>query len=294
MPLTPYLRLLRVGMLFSPAADVIAGACLVGKPLFSLGGVERGVLLQGAAASVCLYAAGMVLNDHADRETDRKHRPERPIPSGQIGAVTALVLGMSLLAAGIVLAPWTAYWAAIAALIVCYNYGAKRLPAAAALNMGALRGMNLLAGCVALSTPLQRWPTEQYAWIAMAVYAVYIVAVTVLGGYEDDRTVSPRAVVSVQSIPPLFAPMALLALPQPVPAAWVGFGCALALALRARRIGSAWDQAAIRGSMFWLLLGTMVYTALLALGCGAWRESLLVLATVPIARWIGRRVSSLT
>jgi len=61
--LLPYLRLIRAGTLFSPAADVVAGLCLAG-------GVWTVDAIRAALASVAIYGAGMVLNDHADRARD--------------------------------------------------------------------------------------------------------------------------------------------------------------------------------------------------------------------------------
>ena len=52
------------------------------------GGRRRPGWAAGAAvlplASVCLYWAGMALNDWADRDLDAVERPERPIPSGRV------------------------------------------------------------------------------------------------------------------------------------------------------------------------------------------------------------------
>ena len=63
-PFVGLLRLLRVGTLFSPAADVAASAAMAGAPFDA-------TLARAAAASVCLYAAGMAWNDIADRGVDR-------------------------------------------------------------------------------------------------------------------------------------------------------------------------------------------------------------------------------
>ena len=92
----PWLRLVRAGTLFSPAADVLACACLAGSP-WSMD------VARGAAASVLVYAAGMVLNDHADRREDAAHRPERPIPRGEIGPGAALAVGLAAMIAGVAL-----------------------------------------------------------------------------------------------------------------------------------------------------------------------------------------------
>ena len=56
------------------------------------------------AASLCLYAGGIALNDFFDRNLDAVERPERPIPSGIVPAITAGLLGFSLLLAGVAFA----------------------------------------------------------------------------------------------------------------------------------------------------------------------------------------------
>jgi len=67
-------ELVRAPAALSVPGDVLAGATAAG----TLG--PRTAAL--AAASVCLYWAGMAANDWADRELDARERPERPIPSG--------------------------------------------------------------------------------------------------------------------------------------------------------------------------------------------------------------------
>jgi 4-hydroxybenzoate polyprenyltransferase len=277
MTLLPWLRLVRAGTLFSPAADVVAGICLAGQPW-------SGAAVAAVLASVCLYAAGMVLNDHADRAEDAVVRPERPLPRGEITPNAALAAGLLLLAAGVLLSPAPHWHGAIALLVVLYDYALKRYGPAAAIAMGTLRGMNLLAGAIALGAA----PT-QFHQVAALVYALYIAAVTVLGGYEDARNVKPKAILGVQFAAVLAAGLVLLGLPVRWPAL-LGGVAVLLFAARARRIGT-WDRAAIRGSMTWLLLGTMVYTGLLAAGCGRYAEAAAILLAILPARILARRIS---
>ena len=60
---------------------------------------------------------------------------------------------------------------------------------------------------------------------------------------------------------------------------------------RQRRIGMAWDQKAIRGSMLWLLLGTMAYTGLLCLGAGQPWAAVGIFAAARVARAVARRIA---
>jgi 4-hydroxybenzoate polyprenyltransferase len=274
-----YLKLLRAGTLFSPGADVVAGLCLAGLP-WSWESV------RAVIASICLYAAGMVLNDHADRRRDALVRPERPIPSGQIAAGSALLLGAVLIAASLLAAPWRPYYALLAGLVLGYDYALKASAVAGALAMGALRALNLCAGAVAVTGSAP----PRAVLIAAAAYGAYIIAVTLLGILEDHPRVSRRTAVSIQLVPPLCASLAMLGMPQRWPAAAIAFGLAALFAARMRTEPS-WDRAAIRRSMTWLLLGTMLYTGLLCLSAGRPVECLAVLAAVPPARWVSRRIA---
>lgn len=277
----PWLRLVRVGTLFSPAADVVAGACLAGVGWSA-------DLARAAVASAAVYAAGMVLNDHADRRQDALVRPERPIPSGRIAPLHALLAGLALLAIGVAISPWPLWWALLAALVLLYDYVLQRRIELGALTMGALRALNLLAGAAFAA---RAFPTAEVVLVPAVAYALYVVAVTILGYYEDERRVSARAVAGVQAVPPVVGVLALLVLPERTLALVFGFLLAGAFCVRVRRIGSAWDRAAIRGSMTWLLLGTMLYASLLCLGSGRVIEAVVVAMAVVPARWISRRIA---
>ncbi len=279
--LQSWLRLLRVGTLFSPAADVVAGLAVAGEPWSILAA-------RACAASVCLYAAGMVLNDHADRALDAVQRPERPIPSGQIAPNTALAAGITLLAAALALSPCRPVHAAMAALVLAYDYGGKRVEALGVLGMALLRGINLLSGVIAVTGAL---PDSMPLRSAAIAYAVYIAAVTVLGIFEDERHVSARAVRAVHPVAPGAALLALLTLPEGGFAAALGAGLALAFLLRLRDRDRIWDRRAIRASMTWLLIGTMLYTALLCMGSGRPIEASAILAAAILARRISRRIA---
>jgi len=85
------------------------------------------------AGASCLYVAGMFLNDAFDFEFDRKHRPERPIPSGAVAVKTVWAVGFGLLLAGaalLFLAGFTTgcLGVLLALAIVLYDAVHKRTP----------------------------------------------------------------------------------------------------------------------------------------------------------------------
>ncbi|WP_346085097.1 UbiA family prenyltransferase, partial [Streptomyces thermocarboxydus] len=90
-------ELLRLPALFTVPGDTLAGvAAAGGRPGL------RALLPIGS--SLCLYAAGMVLNDWADRAEDAVELPHRPLPSGRIRPAAALTAACGLTGAGLLLA----------------------------------------------------------------------------------------------------------------------------------------------------------------------------------------------
>ncbi|MEV5986898.1 SCO3242 family prenyltransferase [Streptomyces sp. NPDC052051] len=149
-PTTPGLRawaeLLRLPALFTVPGDALAGAAAVAARPSS-----RTLLAIGA--SLCLYEAGMALNDWADRDEDAAERPHRPLPSGRIRPTAALTAACVGTAAGLALAhragrPALAVAAPLAATVWAYDLGLKHTPAGPAA-MAAARGLDLLLGAAA-------------------------------------------------------------------------------------------------------------------------------------------------
>lgn len=276
------LRLLRVGTLFSPAADVVASACVLGLPWSA-------DLVRAIGASVAVYAAGMVWNDIADRHVDAVRRPERPLPRGDVSLPFAVLLGIALLALAIGLSPCRGHHTLLAGLVLVYDFGNKHLGWLAAPLMGSLRALNLYTA--AAIAPASAPGASTDLLLAAVCYGVYVMAVTVLGVFEDQPHVRPRAVAAVQTAPPLAALTALLAVqggPWPAPAL---FALPALLFLRRNSRMREWSPASMRRSMTWLLLGTMLFTAALALARDRVIEALGIVATIAPARWIARRIS---
>ncbi|MFI8870378.1 UbiA family prenyltransferase [Streptomyces sp. NPDC053707] len=144
--LRAWAELLRVSALFTVPGDALAGAAAVGRR------PDRGTALA-IGASLCLYEAGMALNDWADREEDAVDRPHRPIPSGRIAPGAALAAAGVLTAAGLALAgragrPALAVASGLAATVWAYDLRLKHTglgPAA----MASARTLDLLLGATA-------------------------------------------------------------------------------------------------------------------------------------------------
>ncbi|MFJ9884281.1 SCO3242 family prenyltransferase [Streptomyces sp. NPDC091287] len=147
--LRAWAELLRVSALFSVPGDALAGAAAVGRR------PGRGTALA-MGASLCLYEAGMALNDWADRDEDAVDRPHRPIPSGRISPAAALGAAGALTAAGLALAaragrPALTVATGLAATVWAYDLYLKHTKAGPAA-MAAARSLDLLLGATATAT----------------------------------------------------------------------------------------------------------------------------------------------
>ncbi|MFF8014910.1 SCO3242 family prenyltransferase [Streptomyces sp. NPDC007929] len=141
-------ELLRLPALFSVPGDALAGTAATGA-------TPNTRTLLAIASSLCLYEAGMALNDWADRDVDAVERPHRPLPSGRIRPAAALTAACALTGAGLALAagagrPALAVAAPLAATVWAYDLGLKHTPAGP-VAMGTARGLDLLLGAAATS-----------------------------------------------------------------------------------------------------------------------------------------------
>lgn len=189
--LRAWLTLLRPANVVTALADVFAGAAVAGAR--SPFNTELVWLL---AATACLYAGGIVLNDFFDRHLDAVERPERPIPAGHVAAGLAGAVGGGLLAAGVAaaaLANATAglVAAAVAIAVVSYDALGKQYAFIGPLNMGLCRALNLLLG-VALAPP-----TLATAWPLALIPLAYITAVTMVSRGEVHGSRRPVALAGL-------------------------------------------------------------------------------------------------
>ncbi|QIB42582.1 UbiA family prenyltransferase [Streptomyces aureoverticillatus] len=169
MNLRAWAELLRLPALFTVPGDALAGAAATGlRP-------SRGTFLA-IGSSLCLYEAGMALNDWADRAEDAVDRPHRPLPSGRVTPTAALTAAVALTAGGLALAaragrPALATATALAGTVWAYDLGLKRTPAGP-VAMAAARGLDLLLGATATAaTTAARGPATAGARTSATVAA---------------------------------------------------------------------------------------------------------------------------
>ncbi|MFI8288573.1 SCO3242 family prenyltransferase [Streptomyces sp. NPDC085614] len=161
--------------------DALAGAAAAGvRP-------NRRTLLA-VGCSLCLYEAGMTLNDWADRDEDALDRPHRPLPSGRITPRAALTASVALTAAGLGLAaragrPALVVATALAATVWSYDLHLKHTPAGPAA-MAAARGLDLVLGATATGPLPSALPLPSAALSSAALLAVHTWGVTAVSRHE--------------------------------------------------------------------------------------------------------------
>ncbi|MEV3929445.1 SCO3242 family prenyltransferase [Streptomyces sp. NPDC049944] len=158
--LRAWAELLRVSALFTVPGDALAGAASVGRR------PGRGTALA-VGASLCLYEAGMALNDWADREEDAVDRPHRPIPSGRVTPGAALAAAATLTAAGLALAaragrPALAVASGLAATVWAYDLHLKHTKLGPAA-MASARALDVVLGAAATAAPSTAPPAPRPA-----------------------------------------------------------------------------------------------------------------------------------
>ena len=142
----------RVSNLPTVWSNCLGAWLLAGGALLEPADVQRFAWL--IAGSTLLFLAGMFLNDAFDVQFDREHRPERPIPSGDITAKAVWALGIVQLLIGLGCLVYVNTLATLCALglagsILIYDWLHKRT-AWSPLIMGLCRLLlYLLAGATA-------------------------------------------------------------------------------------------------------------------------------------------------
>jgi len=180
-----WLELLRLPNLPTVPGDPVAGFALAS---LGQGRVDWLEALPVAGTALLLYVAGLIWNDCADRVEDGVQRPRRPLPSGRVGLRSAAIVASALAVAGIGLAALAGPGALLfslllTALVLTYNFGARRIRVLGVFNMGACRGVSLLMGAAAACSPAQ-WPPA--VLVAATGLALYIAAVTWIAARETE------------------------------------------------------------------------------------------------------------
>jgi 4-hydroxybenzoate polyprenyltransferase len=191
--LTVALRLGRVSNVPTVWTNVAAGMALTGASL-----QPALLVLLGLAVSL-FYVGGMYLNDAFDAVWDRQHRPERPIPSGQVRATTVYLAGFAMLGAGLVVVACGTrtslpLYAALVlcGLIVLYDLSHKNNPASP-LIMALCRVSVYALAALAVCPP----PLPRAVYLGAAALLLYLVFLSTLARKETLHPRLPRMIGSL-------------------------------------------------------------------------------------------------
>lgn len=179
-----WFRLLRPPNLPTVPGDPLAGFVLAS----GIGGVWDIRAAWVALASLAIYASGLVLNDVADCEVDRRERPNRPLPSGAVKKSHALAAGLGLGILGVALAfpagtPATAAAVLLFAVVLVYDFLMPRGSVAGVLVMGLCRSASVGLGIAAAGN--LAWG-RGIPWLAAAGTGLYIAAVSIMAAGETS------------------------------------------------------------------------------------------------------------
>ena len=155
--MNPYIALTRPGNAILTAIAVIAGAFIAAGPEIIEFQTEIAICCVSA---MMLVGGGNALNDYNDRESDKENHPNRPIPSGEISAETALNYSHILLGSGLVilwftLANWLVFLIALIGVLtlIAYENGLKAAGIAGNIAVGFMSGAVFLYAGMAVDNP---------------------------------------------------------------------------------------------------------------------------------------------
>ena len=197
--MNPYLALIRPGNAILTAIAVIAGAFIAAGPDIVNFQVEIAICCISA---MMLVGGGNSLNDYNDRESDKENHPNRPIPSGQINAETALNYAQLLLGGGLIILIFALdnkmpFVIALLGMLtlVAYENGLKAAGITGNIAVGFMSGAVFLYAGMAVNNP---GPTIWMFGLAfLATISREIVKdIQDLEGDRDRRTLPSRIGIS--------------------------------------------------------------------------------------------------
>ncbi|MEV0895214.1 SCO3242 family prenyltransferase [Actinoplanes sp. NPDC049802] len=281
-------ELVRAPAALSVPGDLLAGAAAAGWPF----GRRRTAAMIGS--SVCLYWAGMALNDYADREIDAKERPDRPIPSGRVTPDTALSIAGGLTAAGLLIAGVAGGRKALGvtlpltAGIWAYDLALKDTPAGAP-SMAFARAMNVLHGA-----GTGGWRAAARPAGVTAAHTLTLMAIS-RREVEGSSAVLPAATLAATTAVGVAAPLIGGDAARPVDRAVAAALSAVYTGTFGRSQLEAVNQPTPKNLQKAVGSGIMSLVPLqaaLTARAGATRAALALLAALPIGRALSRKVTT--
>lgn len=287
MTLSLALKLGRISNLPTVWTNVLAGVLLAG------GGLADPRLPLLMLALSLFYVGGMFLNDAFDRDFDAQHRPERPIPSGQVSAGEVFTIGFGLLAVGTVLVmiasrgtdglpAWRALAAALALSAFIVHYDAHHKGnVLSPLVMGLCRVCVYLTAAYAVAIDL-----PGVVWLAAAALLCHLIGLTYIAKQEHLDRIGALWPLGFLALPLVYG----VALSVGRPAAWLPwilYVATMAFALQRLRRRARGD---VPVAVVTLIAGMSLLDAVLLAGNAHFGAAGLAVAgfalTLALQRWV--------
>ena len=265
MNLSVALRLGRVSNLPTVWTNMLAAMVLSGSTAMDARALPLLLALP------LFYVGGMYLNDAFDAEIDARERPERPIPSGEIGRAAVFVLGFGMLALALVILiglqasfdTGTGWWPFVAGLglaaaIVFYDWYHKANPLSP-LVMGLCRVLVYVTTGLCFVVPL---PADLL--IGAALLLSYLIGLTYVAKQENLGEVKNMWPLAFLGAPVVAGVVYALSEPLVWPF-WIAFVIWIGVALRFVRRRGPGD---IPRAVVSLIAGICLFDAMLVASQG--------------------------
>jgi 4-hydroxybenzoate polyprenyltransferase len=192
-----YITLVRLPNIFTAVSNILPGYCIIVTAI-SISFTNTNLLyLAGLmVTSSLLYMTGIVLNDYFDIEIDKKERPTRPLPSGNVSKRKALIIAISSTIAANVISlaiSWMSFvfTLILTAIIIAYDSHLKHKTITGPITMSLARFVNVILGA-SPAFPMLLLSKESITmllFIATTLF-IYILSISILSKKEVSGKVT--------------------------------------------------------------------------------------------------------
>lgn len=241
--------------------------------------------------SLCLYYAGMTLNDLLDFQEDLNERPNRPLPAKAISVPAAWTLCLALFALSLALASTLSLqtlYVSIALLLCIVLYdGLLKNGLAGAATMAMCRYGNWMLG-------LSLIPLSVQSWILPLPIFFYITALTYLSK-QETRAENPNAMFVVAFLLGLCCAAIVAINLYFYNGNWIGLATVIlfsaAIAQRLFLTFRDFTPENVQATVVWMIIGIIPLDALMAIAAGHYMIAVVILTLLPICRFLSKRLA---
>ena len=192
-----YITLVRLPNIFTAVSNILPGYCIIVTAIsFSFTNANLLYLAGLMVTSSLLYMTGIVLNDYFDIEIDKRERPTRPLPSGNVSKRKALIIAISSTIAANVISlaiSWMSFVFALilTAIIIAYDSRLKHKTITGPVTMSLARFVNVILGASPAFPMLllSRESITMLLFIATTLF-IYILSISILSKKEVSGKVT--------------------------------------------------------------------------------------------------------